>query len=789
MRVFTNLTKKTELPLKFKISFEPVYEYLENIVKDKDHYLHSTAKSLLEKYNKYPILRDGFYDFNYLEKYNTEIDELLNVIFPKPLQNNEIKAVTIPLIFTTFKLSNKFEKIFENAGDNPEFKLHNFDQDNLYILACTLILIHNYNVDIDFSRPFYFEIPDQKRGITCHYRIVSSGGFFKVKPLKNAVPITNDDIHLLIDNFHNIDLWKEKFPPESYEFIGFDIVNLFDITSDHALSKVKENLLKKDEKTFDSLEQSISNLFGTSNIKFGFAGFNLNNERVIFKYRSAVILNTSDFDKENFFCKEVATKVFEKKEIIAISNVDTYGIQTKKNGLYQVLKKQGIQSIVLIPINLNNDIFGVLELSSKNKYELNSVNVQKLEDVISVFKIAIQRYIEEFEANIESVIQENYTSLHPSVKWKFYEKAQEFILNMEFNNNETTSLKDIVFENVIPLFGECDIKGSSTARNQAIQEDLIKQLSLAWSIITKANKKYKLPIYEDLIFRINESLENIKKSLNSGDENSITHFLNKEIYPVFNHLKKIDKDLSDDIDNYMMQIDENLHVIYDKRKKFEDSVTILNDKLSKFIDYKQIEAQEMFPHYFERYKTDGVDYNMYIGQSLVKNCTYDTVYLSNLRLWQLKMTCELENIARNLKSSIPYPLDIASLILVHSNPLSIRFRMDEKKFDVDGAYNIRYEIIKKRIDKALIKNTNERLTQPGKIAIVYSNNNDYDEYMKYIKYLQSKKYLLELVEDLEIEDLQGVSGLKALRVSVNYNNTHKNKIAIDEFNEIIKSEN
>ncbi|TAK35947.1 MAG: hypothetical protein EPO28_13950 [Saprospiraceae bacterium] len=40
--------------------------------------------------------------------------------------------------------------------------------------------------------------------------------------------------------------------------------------------------------------------------------------------------------------------------------------------------------------------------------------------------------------------------------------------------------------------------------------------------------------------------------------------------------------------------------------------------------------------------------------------------------------------------------------------------MDEKRLDVEGSYNVRYEIIKKRIDKALLKGTQERLTQsPG----------------------------------------------------------------------------
>ncbi len=112
-------------------------------------------------------------------------------------------------------------------------------------------------------------------------------------------------------------------------------------------------------------------------------------------------------------------------------------------------------------------------------------------------------------------------------------------------------------------------------------------------------------------------------------------------------------------------------------------------------------------------------------------------------------------------------LRVASLILVHSNPMAIKFRMDEKQFDVDGAYNIRYEIIKKRIDKANIKGTEERLTVPGKIAIVYSQDKDALEYIKYINFLQSKNQLGK-IEFLELEDLQGVSGLKALRVEVIY---------------------
>ena len=175
----------------------------------------------------------------------------------------------------------------------------------------------------------------------------------------------------------------------------------------------------------------------------------------------------------------------------------------------------------------------------------------------------------------------------------------------------------------------------------------------------------------------------------------------------------------------------------------------------------------MFLHYFQRYNTDGIEYNIYIGDSIVENIGFDLMDLQNLQLWQLETMWDIEQKAHELARTMPHPLQVASLILVHSNPLAIKFKMDEKQFDVDGAYNARYEIIKKRIDKSHIKGTNERVTVPGKIAIIYSQDRDAQEYLNYIEYLQAEGKLAE-VEMLDVEDLQGVSGLKAIRVEVRY---------------------
>ena len=107
--------------------------------------------------------------------------------------------------------------------------------------------------------------------------------------------------------------------------------------------------------------------------------------------------------------------------------------------------------------------------------------------------------------------------------------------------------------------------------------------------------------------------------------------------------------------------------------------------------------------------------------------------------------------------------------------------IDEKHFDIEGAYNARYEIIKKRVDKAHIKGTRERITVPDKIAIIYSRQDDANTYRNYISYLETKGYLLKnSTEELELEDLQGITGLRALRVAVNYASTNGKLNAIEE---------
>ena len=323
-----------------------------------------------------------------------------------------------------------------------------------------------------------------------------------------------------------------------------------------------------------------------------------------------------------------------------------------------------------------------------------------------------------------------------------------------------------MFRDVYPLYALADIRGSSTQRAWSIQADLLAQLGLAREVLRAAYEARRLPVLDQLGYRVEASMADAEVSLRAGDETGIIAFLRADIEPLFDHLQTFGPSARQRVDEYRRALEPTLGVVYARRKDFEDSVTALNDEISAYVDLEEQAAQSMCPHYFEKQKTDGVDYTIYAGASLLEGGAFDPLYLRNLRLWQLMVACGIAVRVDRLKSRLPIPLEAANLILVQHAPLAIRFRFDEKRFDVDGAYNIRYEIIKKRIDKAVVRGTTERLTQPGQIAIVYAHGGEAAEYRHYIAYLQRLGYLTRDVEDLELEALQGAQGLRALRATV-----------------------
>jgi hypothetical protein len=56
--------------------------------------------------------------------------------------------------------------------------------------------------------------------------------------------------------------------------------------------------------------------------------------------------------------------------------------------------------------------------------------------------------------------------------------------------------------------------------------------------------KYKLPIYEELMFRVNNYLNEVKEALFTHTEQAVFDFVKVEVDPVFNHLQKEDGEIA-----------------------------------------------------------------------------------------------------------------------------------------------------------------------------------------------------------------------------------------------------
>src|SRR6202000_1849478 len=143
----------------------------------------------------------------------------------------------------------------------------------------------------------------------------------------------------------------------------------------------------------------------------------------------------------------------------AVSDVAAFAAADPESSLGRHFAAQNIQSFILAPIVKNGALLGVLELVSKHSKELNSVTALKLKNVMPFITDSIDRRINELQNMVRAVIQENYTTLHPSVYWKFRIEAQNYIQGLQSGLIYTP--KETIFPDVYPFYGQVDIKDSS----------------------------------------------------------------------------------------------------------------------------------------------------------------------------------------------------------------------------------------------------------------------------------------------------------------------------------------
>ncbi len=635
--------------------------------------------------------------------------------------------------------------------------------------AYNLILNRFYSVSMPLVASSVHPFPDSETGLTKYLELKLNAQFVDVNCINKNFSLPST---FSLQRSMDAEELKEIFPLENFRFEGIVVVDVMDVTTDRVIEEIKNTLLNindfSDVAVYADLQSHVQSLIGVKDILVGITPFYKLKDFHLYAetyYKNSFIFKSKSAQNNYDKLRKTAQLMFKiNNQPLLFPSVENknYG----QNELLKYYTELHAGSLILCPLkNDTGEFIGLLEIVSQKPDVLKFEHLTKVQKAIQLFSLALERTNENLELQIDKIIKENFTAIQPAVEWKFTEAAFNFLQNRELH--EAAKMPAIVFDNVFPLYGSIDVRNSSTERNKAIQLDLLEQLEKARTVLVKASKTMHFPLLKEIMYKIEKFISSTSDTLLSEEEMLIYEFLQNDLNLLFQHLQEEKPEMEKLIEDYYTALDPERNIVYHHRKEFEDSITRINDVLDRFIDQEQKVAQTVYPHYFERYITDGIEFNIYIGESLAPQRQFDEIYVKNLKLWQLTTLAKAARITHALEKRLNLPLQTTQLILAHTFPLSISFKRKERKFDVEGAYNIRYEIIKKRIDKVHVKNSEERLTQPGKIAIVYSQQKELSEYLEYIEFLQHESLLTEQVEHLELEDTQGFIGLKAVRVGVN----------------------
>jgi hypothetical protein len=765
----------TEPLLNSSLSFCPLVAALKKNILEGNPGMQKLYGQVVKEIELHTELTSTITDLSVLNPYAELIQELLSAVFP-PTTANFMYGVSFPFTLWAVYASPLFKTLLLKPGTNeiifPENKFGSSLKEQRLHFAFGLILKKYLGYNSPESSRLIYTTLDEQTGLTRYMELRLDGRFIDVKPVGEMPPLPESILDQHSNRIMTTEELMQMIPIDKFIFEGITVMRVNDITEQAVISEIKNKLLDfnafSDAAGYTELEGYLQSLIGLKDLSIGVTPFfKINNHYVysdLHNINSLLFRNfnaTGDKDEISDYCKLLFR---ENNQPVLFETLDEKLLSDVQCLAYYHM--EGARSLILCPLKLRNEMIGMLEIFSKLPGQLKPNHINKLEEAIPLFTLGLEKSLEQLNSQVDKVIKKKFTAVQPAVEWKFTEAALNYIVKRQGKGKEEAKIERIAFTDVYPLYGAIDIRNSSTERAHAIQSDLIEQLDLAQKVIKKAQAEAPFPLLQEIEFKIDKFIAAASDVLRAEEELSINDFMQGQVISLFNHLHNTEPAVKNEVEEYFASLDPQLGMLYHHRKQYEESISVINETLARFIDKEQAAAQKVYPHYYERYVTDGLEFNIHMGQSISPRKKFDEIYLRNMKMWQLTVMAKATRLMRQLESELSHTLRTTQLILAHSQPLSITFRTEERKFDVDGSYNTRYEIVKKRIDKVHIKETNERLTQPGKIAIVYSQAKDAAEYIEYIEFLQNKKLLKPGIEKHDLEELQGVIGLKALRVDV-----------------------
>jgi len=763
------------LPGQFRLSFKPYIDYLKN---------KQQAAPSVGVANLYTYLIDQFtptlnHDKPLQEHYSPQQIEaffqlIATSLLPLNYDGEQFPfGFGLPIPLTLLYTSPAFQRMSSEFAQMRSSLHQRVDCDDIVRFFYQVILKKYYGVQVTREIIPLHRFQTQVNGLTAYYQITINSSFLEPYFDGELPPLQPAWVDFANHTTRHMSSLATALPLDAFAFEGFAFFQIEEITEAETLIHLQDvfaHLQTEDEPAiYERFANALRDLCGKPNLEIGLMPFLKVNDRYVHypPYSSrSLFLNHPDAllkAKTSIFQQQIA-KHFTGSTLPLVLPV----LGDENDPILSVYNSKGIRSLIVYPILIGDKLGGVLEVGSTEPYALTESIIHKLEPAIPMVKELLLYQRNEFNASLDRVIRQQFTSLQPAVAWKFNEAAFD-VLRTGRKEALQRDATPVHFPGVYPLYGAVDIRNSSTERHKAIHQDFTNQLTAIEEILYNNQLPSDLIQPQQLLTSCYQWQNQLASSLNPDDEAEIILFLSQEVNPYFHHLQVHHSALKELLERYFAQINPATGQFNEALRAYERSQEWINATLRDYIEQHETELQARHPHYFEKFRTDGLEYTLYAGQSITPWKVFEPSDLRQLRLWQLSSMIDMARLTHHLLPHLPLPLQTTQLILAHSQPVDLGFRRDERRFDVEGSYSIRYEVIKKRIDKALVKETDERLTQPDTIALVYANSRELADYLPLIDRFREEHKLEPEVSYLELQPLPGAIGLKALRLRIAYN--------------------
>lgn len=770
--------KNTFYKLEKKLHFEPFFRYLESFTESGISSDDMIPLFALERIKEIEHVSGKLCKHN-LSAYK-DILQLIYSLSVSLIDTDPKRywALATPLAEEAFYGTDAFFDLWKNRLEEQDIQDQLQDGEplnNQEKLIYTLIFERLYGLPAKENNTIVYHHLNEKGEIIDYYDLTIDFKFVDIKPQKE---LPQFDLRNLTKNTNDASLFNwdhviNAIKLEDFELSGFTMLTVKKSSLEHTIKRIQSILL--DLATYNyhhflsDLEKIITPILKSTDTIFSlFPLFQLNG-LPFFDYsitNKSILISGANASNSYTNINPQVANYLKHPHLIFYNTLDA--VKNTTSIFDERIKASGVKTYLCIPLIHNHALSGIMEIYSHQLDQLDNETIQSLRTLVPLLSQLSYDITAEFRKRIDEIIINRFTTIQPAVQWKFNHIAAQYIQELE-NDEQNAHIKPVIFEEVYPLYGAIDVKDSTVIRNASILKDFsfkVKQLALLIDELSRDGTHQLIIDFSKRVDQITMSLDQI-----SFDESmvKIIEFFRKDVQPFIEAARREFSTKHAIIEHYAKHFFTNRETGEFYRNEFETSLWKINQIISKELNHFNSFIQGNYPSYFQKFRTDGIEYDIYIGESITPQQTFSKEFINIFRRQQIISMARIALKAHHAKQDLPITLETTQLIFINPHSIDISFREDERRFDVEGSLNIRYEIIKKRIDKIRVKRTKERLTQVNKIAIVYLSDEVLEDLNLSIQAIYDMGIIESTVEHLKLEDVQGIVGLKAIRLTVNLN--------------------